>query len=350
MGKRSLEQRLKEGTVIVGEGYLFEMERRGYLQAGSFVPEVALEHPEVLKQTYRDYMNAGSDVVLAFTYNAHREKMRIIGKEHLLEPLNRSAIRLAQEVAKEHPNEEALVAGNISNTNIFDPEDSESSERVRGIFAEMITWCKEEGVDFINGETFYYHEEAVIALEEIKKQGLPAVITLGLMGENILRDGYTVEESCKILSEKGALVVGMNCFRGPDTMQPYLKRIREAVEGFVGGLPIPYRTTEEHPTFFNLPDGGCSCTLPTETTFPTSLDPLYHNRYELADWAKEAQNIGVNYIGLCCGASPAMIRAVAEATGAKTINSKYSPDMEKHFLFGKDKTLKNHNLNYRTKA
>ncbi|WP_026701748.1 homocysteine S-methyltransferase family protein [Salibacterium aidingense] len=350
MGKRSLEQRLNEGTVVVAEGYLFEMERRGYLQAGSFVPKVALEHPEVLKQVYRDYMNAGSDVVLAFTYNAHREKMRIIGEEHLHEPLNRSAIRLAKEVAKEHPTEEALVAGNISNTNIFDPEEADSREEVRSIFAEMATWCKEEGVDFINGETFYYHEEAVIALEEIQKQGLPAVVTLGLMGENILRDGYTVEESCKILSEKGALVVGMNCFRGPTTMQPYLKGIRNEVEGYVGGLPIPYRTTEEHPTFFNLPDGGCSCSLPTETTFPTSLDPLYHNRYEIAEWAKEAKDIGINYIGLCCGASPAMIRAIAEAIGYETINSKYSPDMEKHFLFGKDETLKGHNLNYSKKA
>ncbi|GAA0433007.1 hypothetical protein GCM10008983_07050 [Lentibacillus halophilus] len=348
--KRSLEQRLYEGTVIVGEGYLFELERRGYLQAGSFVPEVALEHPDVLKQTYRDYMNAGSDVVLAFTYNAHREKMRIIGKEDQLEPLNRNAIRLAKEVAKEHPTEEALVAGNISNTNIFDPEDPASKDTVRNMFAEMISWCKEEGVDFINGETFYYYEEALIALEEIQKQDLPAVITFAMMGENILRDGYTVEEGSRLLSEKGALVVGMNCFRGPNTMQPYLEKIRENVGGYVAGLPIPYRTSEEHPTFFNLPDGGCSCHLPLETTFPTALDPLYHNRYELAEWAKQAKDIGLNYIGLCCGASPAMLRAVAEAVGVNTINSKYSPDMEKHFLFGQDETLKNHNVAYRTKA
>ncbi|SEQ37383.1 betaine-homocysteine S-methyltransferase [Virgibacillus subterraneus] len=348
--KRSLEERLKDGTVIVGEGYLFELERRGYLQAGSFVPEVALDNPEALKQAYRDYMYAGSDVVLAFTYNAHREKMRIIGKEDLLEPLNRNAVRLAKEVSKEHPSEEALVAGNISNTNIFDPEDPESKTKVRGIFAEMIKWCKEEGVDFINGETFYYHEEAQIALEEILKQDLPAVITFGLMGENVLRDGYTVEESCKILSESGALVVGMNCFRGPETMQPYLADIRNNVDGYVGGLPIPYRTTEENPTFFNLPDGGCSCHLPLETTFPTALDPLYHNRYELAAWAKEANDIGINYIGLCCGASPAMLRSVAEAVGVKTVNSKYSPDMEKHFLFGTDKTLQEHNQSYRLKA
>src|SRR5699024_7748880 len=168
---------------------------------------------------------------------------------------------------------------------IFNPEDADSKEKVRAIFSEMISWCVDEGVDYINGETFYYHEEALIALEEIKKAGLPAVITLGLMGENILRDGYTVEESCRILEEKGAVVVGMNCFRGPDTMQPYLEKIRNNTDGYVGALPLPYRTTEENPTFFNLPDGGCSCHLPTETTFPTALDPLYHNRYELAEWA-----------------------------------------------------------------
>ncbi|RDY70197.1 homocysteine S-methyltransferase family protein [Halobacillus trueperi] len=348
--KRSLEQRLQDGPVICGEGYLFELERRGYLQAGSFVPEVALDNPQALKQTYRDYMLAGSDVVLAFTYNGHREKMRIIGKEDLLEPLNRQAIRLAKEVAEEHPEEEALVAGNISNTNLFNPDDPEAVEKTRSMFAEMIGWCKEEGVDFVNGETFYYYEEALIALEEIQKQDLPAVITFGLMGENILRDGYEVEEACRLLKEKGALVVGMNCFRGPATMQPYVEKIRHAVDGYVGALPIPYRTTEEHPTFFNLPDGGCACTLPTETTFPTSLDPLYTNRYELAEWAKEAHSIGVNYLGLCCGASPAMLREVAETVGRTAVNSTYSPDMKKHFLFGSDDTLQDHITNYKTKA
>ncbi|GEL08261.1 homocysteine S-methyltransferase family protein [Salisediminibacterium halotolerans] len=350
MAKRSLAERLNDGTVIVAEGYLFELERRGYLQAGSFVPEVSLENPEVLKSVYRDFMYAGSDVVLAFTYNAHREKMRIIGKEDQLEPLNRQAIRLAKEVAAEHPNEEALVAGNISNTNIFDPEDPQSKEDVRMMFREMIGWCKEEGVDFIAGETFYYHEEAMIALEEILAADLPAAIMLAMMGENQMRDGYSVEESCKILEDAGALVVGMNCFRGPATMQPYIEKIAKTVKGHLGALPVPYRTTEEHPTFFNLPDEGCTCCIPTETTFPTSLDPLYVNRYEIAEWAKEAKAAGVNYIGLCCGASPAMIRSVTEAVGLEAINSRYSPDMQKHFLFGSDDTLKQHNQAYRGKA
>ena len=32
----------------------------------------------------------------------------------------------------------------------------------------MVKWAKEEKVDFIIGETFYYAEEAFAALEEIK--------------------------------------------------------------------------------------------------------------------------------------------------------------------------------------
>ena len=51
MGKNLIE-RLNEGPVLCAEGYLFAMERRGYLQAGAFVPEVVLEHPEVVSVSY----------------------------------------------------------------------------------------------------------------------------------------------------------------------------------------------------------------------------------------------------------------------------------------------------------
>ena len=63
-----LLERLEQGPVICAEGYLFEFERRGYLQAGAFVPEVVLEHPELVAQLHREFVHAGSDVVEAFTY------------------------------------------------------------------------------------------------------------------------------------------------------------------------------------------------------------------------------------------------------------------------------------------
>src|SRR5881628_3486478 len=125
--KASLLQRLDQSAVICAEGYLFELERRGYLQAGAFVPEVVLEHPEVVRQLHRDFVHAGSDVVEALTYYAHREKLRVIGRESELEELNRAALQLGREVADESG---TLLAGNISNTNAFLPDDAESKRRI----------------------------------------------------------------------------------------------------------------------------------------------------------------------------------------------------------------------------
>ena len=53
---KDLISRLNKGPVLCAEGYLFAMERRGYLQAGAFVPEVVLEHPEVVSQLHREFI------------------------------------------------------------------------------------------------------------------------------------------------------------------------------------------------------------------------------------------------------------------------------------------------------
>src|SRR6266540_2310727 len=113
---RGLVERLDDGPVICAEGYLFEFERRGYLQAGAYVPEVVLEHPELVAGLHREFVHAGSDVVEAFTYYAHREKLRLIGREADLEAMNRQALLIATEVATETG---SLLAGNICNTNVF---------------------------------------------------------------------------------------------------------------------------------------------------------------------------------------------------------------------------------------
>src|SRR5881296_4243636 len=88
-----LLERLVVGPVICAEGYLFEFERRGYLQAGAFVPEVVLEHPDLVAQLHREFVHAGSDVVEAFTYYAHREKLRVIGREKDLQKINKQALK-----------------------------------------------------------------------------------------------------------------------------------------------------------------------------------------------------------------------------------------------------------------
>src|SRR5690625_3064424 len=281
-----LTDRLDAGPVICAEGFLFELERRGYLTAGEFVPEVALEHPEALRSLHVDFQRAGSDIVEAFTYNGHREKMRVIGKEKLLEPLNRSALPIAREVADAVPGN--LMAGNISNSNVWDPADPASRAEVRGMFEEMVGWAVEEGADLIVGETFYYAGEALSALEVAKASGLPVVLTLAPMAFQEMADGVGIVETAQRLEQGGADVVGLNCFRGPETMLPWLRQIREAVSCHVGSVASPCRATAEEPTFFNLSDSAAPVPSPHGRTFPTALDPLYTNRYEIRQFTREA--------------------------------------------------------------
>src|SRR5689334_98774 len=130
-----LLERLAEGPVICAEGYLFELERRGYVQAGAFVPEAVLDHPEVVEQVHRDFVHAGSDVVEAFTYYAHREKLRIVGREHQLEAMNRGALAIAKKVARETG---TLFAGDICNTNVYDPAVPKTIKACRAMFEEQV--------------------------------------------------------------------------------------------------------------------------------------------------------------------------------------------------------------------
>jgi betaine-homocysteine S-methyltransferase len=338
---RGLIERLQTGPVICAEGYLFELERRGYVQAGAFVPEVVLDHPEAVLELHREFVRAGSDVVEAFTYYTHREKMRLIGREHELEAINRQALALAKQAADE---DGALFAGGICNTNLYECSD-ESERTVRAMFEEQVGWAVDAGVGFIIGETYAVLGEALVALDVIKQAGLPAVVTLSIFRDPVTRDGYPLEEACKRLEQRGADVVGLNCQRGPATMLPALKTIRNAVSCHVAALPVPYRTDEDAPFFQSLRDERCG-QVPGEMLFPTALDAFTCNRYEMAEFARDAYAAGVSYLGACCGGAPHHIRSMAEALGRTPPASRYSADMTKHAYYGTDARLRPENIEY----
>ena len=322
----NLMERLEQDVVLGAEGYLFELERRGYVQSGPFVPEVVLDYPEAVRELHREFLRAGAEVMVAFTYYGHRKKMRVIGREDDLEPLNRNALRLAKEVAAEG---DALVAGNICNTWAYDPDDPEASgEVVRAMYREQVQWAVEEGADFIVSETNDYLAEALIGVEVIREHGLPSVVTFASTSDTTI-DGFRFDEACKRVEEAGADVVGLNCSRGPETMFPILERVRAAVSCPVAAQPVPYRTTEQMATFVTLDREG-------ERSFPVGLDPFVLTRFEMADFAVAARDLGVGYIGICCGGAPHHVRSMAEALGRTVPASRYSPAMELHPVLGEN--------------
>ena len=327
----SIMERLRGGPVLGAEGYVFELERRGYIKAGPFVPEVVLDFPDALRELHREFLRAGSDVMVALTYYAHREKLRDVGREDDLEAMNRQAVRIAREVAREG---DALVAGNVCNTWAYDPDNPATGQTVRAMYTEQLGWAVEEGVDFVISETNDYLGEALIALEVIQRLGLPAMVTLAPTQPGQTRDGYEYADACRILAAEGAQVVGLNCDRGPRTMVPLIARIRETVDCAVAIQPVPYRTDAITPTMqsFRSSDG--------ERAFPVALDPFVCTRFEMAEFALQAQELGVGYVGICCGAGPHHVRAMAEALGREVPASKYSPSMELHPMYRADISAK----------
>ncbi len=275
---RGILERLKSGGVQGAEGYVFELERRGYIKAGPYVPEVVLDFPEAVKELHREFLRAGSEVMVALTYYAHREKLKDVGRENDLELMNRQAVRLANEVAREG---DALVAGNICNTWAYDPQNPKASSRI-----------------------------------------------LASVQHDQTQDGYDYVEACKILADHGADIVGLNCDRGPETMLPIIENIRSVVSCYVAAQPVPYKTNAQYPTFESLR------TASGERAFPLLLEPFLYNRFEMAEFARRARAIGVNYIGICCGGAPHYVRAMAEALGRTVPASKYSPVMELHPVLG----------------
>jgi betaine-homocysteine S-methyltransferase len=341
---RGLLARLTDGPVICAEGYVFELERRGYLQAGSFVPEVLFEHPEVVEQLHMDFVHAGSDVTQALTYYVHREKLRVIGREKDLAPMNRAALGIAKRVARRTG---TLFGGDLCNTNIYDPSDRAAVKEVERIFDEQVGWAEEAGVDYFVAETLGWVGEALIALKAIRRQSkAPVVVTFAMHQEELTRDGLTPAQACQRMEEAGADVVGLNCHRGPRTMLPLLKQIRAAVKCHVAGLPVPYRTHPGQPSFMALRDPCCGDRM----AFPDGLDPFTATRSEIFDFGREAFDAGIRYLGVCCGAGPHHIRALAESLGRHPPASRYSKDMSKHAFFGTDKRIRKIQTDYRDKA
>lgn len=248
----------------------------------------------------------------------------MIGREDDLEKINRIALRMAREVAEETG---TLFAGGISNTDLFADKDcKDPAKEIRAIFEEQVRWSKEEGVEYMIAETIAYFEEAKIALEVIKSFDLPAVITMAVHGcdkegKLMTYDGVPLAKALKQLVDMGATLVGVNCSRGPETTLEMVEEIvKEVPPEKVCALPVTFRTTKEEPTWGQLTDKACPKNNPV---YPYGLDPFYVSEVEIEDFTKRCLELGLKYIGLCCGNTGNYTRVMAEAMGRQPPASKY---------------------------
>ncbi|HEU5394195.1 MAG TPA: homocysteine S-methyltransferase family protein, partial [Candidatus Methylomirabilis sp.] len=163
-------------------------------------------------------------------------------------------------------------------------------------------------------------------LRVVKEAGFPAMVTLSFRDKGT-REGTSPAECARVLAGEGADIVGANCGLDPDRMLPVVEAMRRAVGIPVAAQPIAYRTPPGVSHFTTLPQ------------FPLDLDAVQLTRGEMAAYALRAQEIGLGYIGACCGTVAHHIRAMAEALGRTVPASAKSPDLSKHPIVQQRRTL-----------
>ncbi|XP_065061254.1 S-methylmethionine--homocysteine S-methyltransferase BHMT2-like isoform X1 [Rhopilema esculentum] len=300
--KKSLLERLDAGEVIIGDGgMIFNLERRGYVHAGRFTPEVVLEYPEAVRQLHREYVHSGADVLQALTFFASDSHLQKAGIRGTCREMNDAACKIAKEVAEES-SRDVLVAGCLSETFAYTGPDSKEDSAAE--FAVQVKCFIENDVDFVVAEYFRYIEEMCWAIEALRKANKPivAMMNIGGMGD---RNGVSTGDCAVEMAKWGADVIGLNCCFGPELLVEAMKDVKDALEK--AGL-------KKHlicqPLGFLTPDAGKDGYLGLPE-FPFALEPRSLTRFDARKFARNAYEAGVKYIGGCCNFEAYHIREMA---------------------------------------
>uniref|UniRef100_A0A3P8TPR5 Betaine-homocysteine methyltransferase n=1 Tax=Amphiprion percula TaxID=161767 RepID=A0A3P8TPR5_AMPPE len=316
-------ERLNAGEVVIGDGgFVFALEKRGYVKAGPWTPEVTVTHPEAVRQLHREFLRAGANVMQAYTFYASDDKLenRSQTLKITVTQINEAACDLAKQVAGEG---DALAAAGVCQTPSYLSCKSETD--VKAVFKRQLDVFVKKNVDFLIAEYFEHVEEAVWAVEVLKTSGKPVAASMCIGPEGDLH-GVPAGECAVRLVKAGAQIVGVNCHFDPMTCVKAVKLMKEGVEK--SGLKAHYMV---QPLAYHVPDSTYLgyTELPE---FPFALEPRIVTRWDVHKYTREAYKAGIRFIGGCCGFEPYHIRAVAEELAAE--RGIMPAGSEKHGMWG----------------
>jgi len=298
---KDLMGRLASGEVLLGDGsYIMTLEKRGYATAGSWTPESAAEHPAAVEQLGIEFARAGADITQTFTFWAHEDALpkgcKFSGAE-----INQAACDIAKKVSR---SKGTIVAGGITQTGTFALGKSVKTKVQDDLRQALEVLIKNE-VDLIICEYFRNILEMEWAIEVALEYDIPVAATM-CMGPGGDDSGVGVGECAVRMAKAGAMLVGVNCLFDPFICIEVLKKMKVALDAFE---LTPYLMAQ--PLGYRVPDGG-SFGWVDVPEFPFSVEPRQITRWEARKWARQAFQLGVRYIGGCCGFEPYHIRAMAE--------------------------------------
>ncbi len=287
MTKQEFRNLINHGAVILDGATGTNLQKAG--MPGNVCPEQwILDHPDVMRDLSRSYVQAGARIIYAPTFTANRIKLAEYGLQDQLEQMNTRLVRLAKEAA----DGAAYVAGDLTMTGQqLYPQGDLQFEQLVQIYKEQAGVLYEAGVDLFVIETMMSLQEtraAVFAIQEVCPLPIMASLTFEADGRTLF--GTNPQTAVIVLQGIGVDAVGLNCSTGPLEMV-------EIVEEMYAYANVP---------ILAKPNAGLPQLEDGKTVYKTSPQ-------EFAEAGRKLVEAGAAIVGGCCGTTPAHIQALAEA-------------------------------------
>ncbi len=289
MAKSLFLERLQSGKPLVLDGATgTNLQTRG-LPVGTPSDFWVMDNPEAVLALHRDFVEAGSDLILTNTFGSSRIHLGHAGLEERFEETNRRAVALARQAAAEAG---VMVGGSLGPLGeMVEPLGSLAEADAQAEYAAQAHLLAENGVDVLVIETQFDLIEARAALRGVRfATDLPVVVSFSYDRGTRTMMGVKPAQMVQVFAEMGVAAVGINCGRSVDENFKVLQEVRALTD-----LPVWFK-----------PNAG----LPL-----TNLDgSLYYSVTPelMGEQARSWLAAGANLVGGCCGTSPSHLRAIAQ--------------------------------------
>lgn len=285
---------IKENVVILDGATGSNLQKAG-MPFGVCPEQWIIEHPNILQDLQRSYVEAGSQIVYAPTFGANRFKLAEYGLSDQVEYMNKRLVNISREAV----GYDVLVAGDLTMTGkLLKPLGTLSFEEMVDVYKEQVSVLVEAGVDLIVIETMMNLAETRAALIAVKEaSSLAVMVTMSFEKNGKTIYGTDPQTAIEVLQSLGADAVGINCSAGPDYMLSILQQMEPQAK-----VPLITKPNAGVP---KLRDGKTLYDMDV-STFSLHMKKLIEH--------------GAVLIGGCCGTDPQYISAISKMEKRKSVS------------------------------
>ena len=288
----TLQTLLQTEPYLLADGATGTTLMRAGLSHGNPPEEWNIIHPDRIRKMHRDFIEAGSQIVLTNSFGGTSYRLKLHGMQDRVHEFNVAAARNARAAAAAAPHLVA-VGGSIGPSGeILFPLGEAHFEDVKAAFAEHAAALTEGGADVLWIETMSDLQEVRAAAEGAREAShLPLVITMTFDTNGHTMMGVSPIQALHAVREYNPIALGGNCGNGPGEIESVIQAMASV------GLDVPL-VAKSNAGMPKLVDGHAH--------YDATPD-------QMACYAVRVRNLGATIIGGCCGNSVDHIRAMAEA-------------------------------------